>query len=158
MKQSSGQLSEKKRFYLHTFSRIVESYAKINSNWRKVKPQPQSWLGFGAGKSGLAFNWVFKGDNRFGVELYIDVFNKEKNEEIFSKLKNSKAIIEQNLLNLSWERIEGKRASRIALYYTLHEPADQLDEKSLEELISWAANTKKYCSSVLNLKSKVLKP
>lgn len=49
--------------------------------------------------------------------MYIDTFDKERNERYFDCLFQKKEIIEQEIdTELSWEKLENARASRIALY------------------------------------------
>jgi hypothetical protein len=80
-----------------------------------ISPTQHNWLGTGAGKQGLAFNYALR-KNEAQVELYIDRGKDrgEENKAIFDKLFTHKAEIEKDFAQpLEWERLEGKRACRI---------------------------------------------
>ena len=81
-----------------------------------VSPGEYSWVGAGAGTRGLSFNY---GVTQHGTsaELYIDRGrgSEAENEQIFDALVAHRPQIEQAYGGaLSWERLEGKRACRIA--------------------------------------------
>ena len=73
--------------------------------------------------------------SRYRIELYIDTGNKETNKVIFDELFDQKKTIENDIGEpLGWERLEDKRASRIALYNS----GNIEDGKTkLEELQDW---------------------
>ena len=80
-----------------------------------INPGRASWIGVGAGISGIAFIYVTtKKESR--VELYIDRGKGTDQEtlHIFDKLQTKKLQIEDRFGGpLGWERLEGKRACRI---------------------------------------------
>jgi hypothetical protein len=80
-----------------------------------ISPGRNAWLGTGAGKSGVAFNYVIWMDGG-AVELYIDHDQETGagNKAIFDALAAQKAEIEREFGgSLEWERLDDKRASRI---------------------------------------------
>ncbi len=149
IKMSSLELSESEKNYLDFYSKLVEEYAKVNPNWRKVKPQPQSWLSFGAGKTGFAFDWAFKSNNRFSIDLYIDVWDKNENKKLFEDLEKNKDKIEKEMKGLSWEKLEEKRASRVVVYRKIPKNINSLSETESLEIIKWAVETMKQFTTVL---------
>ena len=82
---------------------------------RHITPSTTTWIGLGAGLSGVSFNYVAT-NKTCGVEVYIDR-GKERSDEnlaIFDALHASRDVIEQEFAgSLSWQRLEGKRACRI---------------------------------------------
>ena len=80
-----------------------------------ISPGSDSWIGIGAGTSGIAFNYVItKKASR--AELYIDLGSgmDHKNLQILDQLHANKAQIEEAFGGqLGWERLEGKRACRV---------------------------------------------
>ncbi len=84
---------------------------KIFSN---ISPGRYHWIGAGAGKSGLSFNFVIWKDMG-ASELYIDYDRDtgEINKQIFDALYAQKDEIEKETGKLEWDRLDAKRASRI---------------------------------------------
>jgi hypothetical protein len=77
------------------------------------KPGSWHWLGAGSGKRGLPFNYLITQDEGF-VEFYIDRGDAELNKNLFDQFHSRKKEIEAVFgETLDWERLEGKRASRI---------------------------------------------
>ena len=87
--------------------------------------------------SSLVFAFARYG--RFRVELYIDTREQEKNKQIFDNLYSRREMIQAELGDLSealkWEKLEEKRASRIALY---HAGAITDKKEVLADLQEWA--------------------
>jgi len=150
IKLSSSTLSETEKKYLKFYTRLAETYKKNNPKWRKLKPQPQSWLSFGAGKSGLAFGWAFRSNNRISIELYIDTGDKNENERIFEDLEKYKDKIENEVKGINWEKLEEKRACRIAIYKNTKGNIRSLSEEDYPETIGWATETMKQFSNVFS--------
>lgn len=150
IRMSSQTMSETAKKYLEFYSKLVDEYKKINPRWRKVKSQPQSWLSFGAGKSGLSFVWAFKSNNRFAIELYIDTGDENENERIFEELEKYKDKIDNEIKGLIWEKMEEKRACRIAIYKNIKGNIKSLSEEDYPEIIEWASKTMKEFSNMLS--------
>jgi hypothetical protein len=82
-----------------------------------ISPGQVSWLGTGAGKSGLAYNFAVR-QHDSQVELYIDrgEENEQENKRIFDDLHSKREEIEKAFGgNLNWERLDNRRASRISM-------------------------------------------
>lgn len=77
-------------------------------------PSTDMWLGAGAGRSGLAFNYLVWRKDRTGVELSIDTGNTEENKRLFDALAAKRDSVDKSFGGpLSWERLDEKQASRI---------------------------------------------
>jgi len=86
-----------------------------------LAPSVYSWISTGAGKSGLAYTYAMT-QHGSKVELYIDRGKgcQEENKALFDDLKSDQAEIETAFGGpLSWERLDGKRACRIAKHFEL---------------------------------------
>lgn len=81
----------------------------------------------------------FARGGRFRVELYIDQGHREANKRIFDDLLRQREAIESGIgEDLSWERLDQRRASRIAAY----RPGSITDStETLAELRSWGVAT-----------------
>jgi hypothetical protein len=78
-------------------------------------PGIDTWIGAGAGKSGLAYEYVI-GQHHARVNLYIDrgKGEDEATTAVFESLYANRQEIEEAYGDtLLWERLEGKRACRI---------------------------------------------
>lgn len=86
-----------------------------------ISPGKYSWIGTGAGKAGITFNYVVW-ERESAVELYIDRGKDAdaENKAIFDTLHAKKAEIEKVFGEpLEWERLDTKRASRIRKSFIL---------------------------------------
>ena len=82
-----------------------------------IPPGQVSWLGTGAGRSGLAYNFAVR-QHDAQVELYIDrgEDSEEENKRIFDVLFSKCEEIEKAFGGkLNWERLDNRRASRISV-------------------------------------------
>lgn len=90
-----------------------------------------SWVTFGAGRTGFEL-WVAFGEgSRFRVALTITTGNKERNKAAFDQLHAaSEAIAAELGESPEWERLEDWVTSRVAVYRdgSIDSPAQQLDQ------------------------------
>jgi Domain of unknown function (DUF4268) len=102
---------QRQEFWTQLLDRIRVK-TKLFSN---ISPNKFDWIGTGAGKAGVTFNFSIRTDRGI-VELYID-HDKETgqgNKAIFDVLYQQKADIEHDFeAPLQWDRLDDKRASRI---------------------------------------------
>ena len=95
---------------------VQKKAKKKTSLHANVSPCIYSWVGAGAGRSGIGFNYTTTYDGA-ATEIYLDrgkgfpTLNKERFDEL---LKNKKEIEAKFGGELSWERLDTKRASRMA--------------------------------------------
>lgn len=108
-----------------------------------ISPRKYHWLGTGAGTRGLSYNYVIT-KTASSVELYIDrrKASKGENKQIFDTFHAKKAEIEKAFgEELSWERLDSKRGSRIASrfknggYKTLESEWYELQDKMIDAMI-----------------------
>jgi predicted transcriptional regulator len=107
----------------------LRPYSSQGRNWMTVAQLPGSaFLGFS-----------FARRKRFRVELYIYPGDKEKNKQLFDALYMHKFQIQAELESVpgsfEWERIDDKRASRIAIY---RDGSIRDDADTLSKLREWA--------------------
>lgn len=80
------------------------------------KPSARSYVGFKTGLSGLGCVVTFPKQGA-RTELYIDMGNQPRNKRLFDFLHADRERIEKVFGEaLSWERLDNRRASRIAVY------------------------------------------
>ncbi len=96
---------------------------------------PQNWYAFASGEQGILYSAVFGGGGKTRVELYIDQGDKERNKNLFDSLKKRETEITSNFgCLLEWDRLDEKRASRIAIY---QDGVIGSPESELEEIREW---------------------
>lgn len=79
--------------------------------------QPQNWYSFTSGLTGITLGASFAHGGRVRVDLYIDQGDAEANKALFDELVANKDEIEHAFgSDLEWERLDDKRASRVAIY------------------------------------------
>lgn len=123
--EESRQIGQKKKEWAereklrHLFwESLLERANKKTSLHNRISPSHDSWINTGAGVSGLAYSYVIRKDD-CQVELYIDrgKGNEEENQKIFDYFISRREPIEKEFgEQIDWERLEGRRACRIAKY------------------------------------------
>ena len=136
-KEMAQRHIKRMQFWERLLNKIKEKKIKLHSN---ISPSKYSWIGTGAGKSGLGFNYTVTYDSA-GIELYIDrgKDSKEINKEIFDQLYKNKEKIEKLFGGkLNWERLDNRRACRISKRYNIglrnEEEWDGLQDKMISDM------------------------
>jgi hypothetical protein len=142
--------SNRAEAYIRFFSELIK---KLRSEGTfpigDISPQGVSWQIIGTfrtleRKQMAALSYSFTRTHQFRTELYIDGGDAAQNKELFDYLVQSRSKIEQDLNDIlstekshgvSWERLDHRRASRVAIY---HEGSIEDSEALLEALQSWA--------------------
>jgi len=129
------------QLYQQFFGELIEKYCRRYPSRPMLKALPQSWLGFGAGKAGFWFNWSFRANRRFSVELIIHTEDSVKNKQYFDRIKGREAQL--GIADVSWERLDDKKTSRVAVYTNGDIQEVMSDKLAKERLIEWAIETMK---------------
>ena len=123
----------RQNFFLEVLTDLTECRPAI----RLPSMQRANWLSFASGPFGY---WCISipADGRVRVEAYLDTGDGETNKRIFDTFAaNQPTWADQTGLELSFERLNERRASRIAAYHpvALDEPNSEADARS------WAVAT-----------------
>jgi hypothetical protein len=136
-----ARIKEREKGYINFYSALLTELRAMNPfPIRSISPDGASWLMI-AGlpqKGGQVGTLVFSfaRNNRLRIELYIQTGDKERNKRIFNALHIRREEIEAALgQRLSWERLDDRQASRVALYL---EGSITDDEEQLIRLRGWA--------------------
>ena len=153
---SSSSVSPRAEAYREYFQDLIDELREKHHFTGARLGQPQSWYSFGSGISGITYGACFAQGEKARVEVYIDQGNAEANKRLFDFLAASSQEIEKTLgKSLEWERLDDRRASRIALYRA---GSIENDEDTLNELrawmIEWLLKLKKVFSPKLRLYKK----
>jgi hypothetical protein len=128
---SEGELSPKRVAYQQFFQRFLDELREKHKFTNARAAQPQSWYSFSAGTKGFSWTFSFAAGGRVRAELYIDTPDPERNEQILDELMKERTEIERLFgSGLEWERLDDRRACRIASYRdgSIEDSADMCDE------------------------------
>ncbi|HJP78027.1 MAG TPA: DUF4268 domain-containing protein [Pseudonocardiaceae bacterium] len=135
VRASSGTIStltqQRMAFFERVFDDLAVSYPVIH----RPSVQPENWSSFAAGPFGnysLTFSKI-----GLRVEIYLSVGTAELTSRLYEKLLSSKTSIEASLgFPLKWELLDGKQASRLAIY---RDDVNFDDQESVAEAVAWSA-------------------
>jgi aminopeptidase N len=121
--------------YKSYFQELIDELREKHKFTGAKAGQPQNWYSFNSGLSGVLYSAVFAMGQKVRVELYIDQGDADQNKRLFDKLKESTDVIEKEMgAKLEWERLDDKRASRIAIY---RPGSIDSDPEELESIRAW---------------------
>jgi uncharacterized protein DUF4268 len=134
-RQISGKVTEKGENYRNYFQALID---ELREKYRFTKAkigQPLSWYSFSSGISGIPLCAAFGLGDKARTEVYIDVGDGAKNKALFDSLYEQREEIHSKLgEELTWERLDDKRGSRIAVY---RDGSIGATEEELIEIKSW---------------------
>ena len=133
---ATAGVSPRMERYRHLFQALMDTLREEHRFTNARSAQPQSWYHFSAGHA-QRIQWAvaFGQGRKVRVGVYIDNVDGDWNKRLFDKLHDQRLSIESELGEpLDWERLDDRRASRIAVYRT-----GSIDDSndSLEEIRHW---------------------
>jgi hypothetical protein len=145
-----GSVSTKGEKYQNYFQALIDDLRDVHRFTSAKAGQPQNWYSFSSGVSGITYGANFSQGGKARAELYIDLGDQDKNKYVFDKLLEMKVEIENKLGDpVSWERLDNKRASRLALYI---DGSIEDSGSELETLKAWHIERLMKIKSVLGSK------
>lgn len=134
-RQANNTVSEKGELYRNYFQSLIDELREKYKFTNARIGQPQNWYSFASGVSGISFGAVFVQGSKTRTELYIDVGEVEKNKALFDWLYDQREEINSKFgKEIEWERLDDKRASRIAIY---RDGTIQTNEEELVQIKTW---------------------
>lgn len=134
--KSKKTLSEKSELYRQYFQGLLDELRETHNFTSARKGQPQNWYSFSSGRKRFVYGHSFAAGNRVRVEIYIDSGDVDENKDFFDRLHADREMIESEFGEpLKWERLDGKRASRVAIYRS---GAIDGSSEALQEIHDWA--------------------
>ena len=141
-KVTFSRIREREKAYISFFSKLLEELRE-NADFpvKEVSPDGASWivirsLPTSGGSFGI-FTFSFSRDKRLRVELYLDLGNQDQTKAVFDQLFEQKDNFESLVGDIEWERLNNRRASRLALYH----PGHIYEEEQHTDLRKWAVET-----------------
>ena len=118
----SAGLTDTQQAFLRFWGEFLPAFKDAHPGWtRAIAPQKVHWMNFPSARSGLGtYSASFCRTPRFGLraEAYIDTGNQATTKQAFDTLREKQPQIDQSVgEELEWDRRDGKRASRISLYF-----------------------------------------
>lgn len=134
-RQTSSTTSVKGEAYRNYFQSLIDELREKYQFTNARKGQPQNWYNFSSGVTNIPLAASFAQGRKARVELYIDLGDGEKNKSLFDWLYGQRDSIHSSIeQRLEWERLDDKRASRIALY---RNGSIESNEEELIEIKAW---------------------
>jgi hypothetical protein len=122
--------------YRAFFQALIDELREEHHYTRARQAQAANWYNFASGVSGVYFLVNFGQRDRVRTEVSIDQGDKRANKALFDWLLEQRQEIETELGHeLTWERLEEKQSSRIALY---RPGSIEDDQETLNEIRAWA--------------------
>ncbi|MCI0644211.1 MAG: DUF4268 domain-containing protein [Chloroflexi bacterium] len=127
-----ARIQERQKAYIDFFSELVsELKQQPGFDQLQVRPDGVNWYWIRSirvkKKRIGTFTYSFGRGNIFRVELYIDSDDGELNKTLFDALNGRKAEIEEAVgYTLLWQRLNHRRASRIAIIFEEYSITDDL--------------------------------
>ena len=118
--------------YREFFQPLIDTLREKHKFTNVRKAQPQNWYSFSAGYGQrITYGANFTGQKQARIEVYIDDGDNERNIQLLERLEEHRDQIESALgETLDWQRLETRRACRIALDRpgSIEDDADTLTE------------------------------
>ena len=133
-----ANMTERTQLYMDFWMRFTAAVRTKHPNWTRATTTKSSWLGMSAGVSGV--NWIFTFNSKgLGVQLEFVASDPELNLARYRALEEQRLDIETVFGGpLSWEPMEGYKATRVATY---GEQADVAETENWDEWIAWLIGT-----------------
>jgi len=133
--KTSVNTSSKGEKYRAYYQELIDELREKHKFTGAKIGQPQNWYSFSSGIQGVLYSAVFAQGGNARAEIYIDQGDQEKNKLLFDALKERQQEITGRYGSpLEWERLDDKRASRIAIY---REGVIEAPDSELEEIRKW---------------------
>jgi Domain of unknown function (DUF4268) len=120
-----GALNDRAKAYVAYWSGFGAFLQDKHAPYKMPNPAPRDyWCGFGIGRSGFLLSDTagFR-DRKLGVEIYL---NHRAAKRAFDLLESERDTIEAEFgARLDWQRMDDKKACRIAIYRTDLDPRDE---------------------------------
>ena len=128
-------VSERNERYRDFFQGLIDTLREEHRFTNARKAQPGNWYSFSAGHGKVKYGANFAMGGRARIELYIDSVDSDWNKTLFDHLLERRTDIESELAaTLEWERLDDRKASRIAV---ARPGSIDDDDDTLKEIQDW---------------------
>lgn len=132
------QESPRAESYRQFFQTLIDELREKHKFTGARAGQPQNWYSFASGVSGITYGTSFAQGGRVRTDLYIDQGDLDMNKAAFDRLLVQREVLEREFGEpLEWERLDDRRASRIAVY---REGSIDNSPEELAEIRAWTVD------------------
>lgn len=145
---ASAEVSETREKYRAYYQSLIDTLRERHQFTNARVGQPQNWYTFSSDKSRIyKYSTTLAQGGKVRVEIYIDAQDKTFNKAIFDALLQRKQDVEQAYgVPLAWERLDARRACRVAIY---RDGDIEADSDALEDIKSWVVTNLLHMRKVL---------
>ena len=125
----AARASDRNQEYRSWFQVLIDELRDKHGFTNARVAQPQNWHSFASGHGGVSYSVAFA-HRGLRSEVYIDRGDKTENKRVFDALQRDRAETESHFgAQLTWERLDERRASRVAIYreVTISAAPEELD-------------------------------
>ena len=113
---SANKPSERGEAYREFFQRLIDDLRERGFTNARLG-QPQNWYTFASGLQGIGYGASFAQGGQARAEIYIDRGDAGMNKALFDELASARESAEEDFgETLSWERLDERKACRVAVY------------------------------------------
>ncbi len=128
---AKSEPSERAERYREYFQKLIDELRDVHHFTGARKAQPQGWCSFSSGISGISYGTSFAQKDRARTEIYIDFGEGARNKHFFDLVQAEADQLEKEFgEKISWERLDDRRACKIAVYRpgSIEAEADELQQ------------------------------
>lgn len=151
--ETKKELAERHKHRLRFWAELLERIKRKTKLHANISPGKDNWIGTGAGKFGLSFNYVIR-EHDVHIELYMNRGPLEENKEIFDQLYKHKKEIEKAFGGaLEWQRLDGKKTCRVRKAFTTGGYRDEdrwseIQDEMIDNMIRFEKTFKPYVMNI----------
>jgi hypothetical protein len=135
---SRAAASPRGEAYLEYFTKLLDELREKHRFTRAKVAFAQNWYSFSSGIQGVQYGTSFAQGGRVRAEVYIDREDQQTNKQVFDSLYLRRKELETRFGEpLSWERLDDRRASRVAVY---RPGSIDVDDATLSDIQAWAVS------------------
>ena len=131
---SANKPSERGEAYREFFQRLIDELRERGFTNARLG-QPQNWYTFASGLQGIGYGASFAQGGQARAEVYIDHGDAGMNKALFDELASDREPAEEDFgETLSWERLDERKACRVAVY---RPGSIEDDPQTLDAIRTW---------------------
>jgi hypothetical protein len=140
--ETKKELAERYHLRRQFWAELLERAKERTKLHSGRSPTNDSWLGTGAGISGVGFNYVIR-QRDARIELVFERSSEEENERLFQQLSDHRVEIERTFAEpLQWDRSEGRQMRKVFVQLNggyRDDGREELQDRMIDTMIRFEA-------------------